>query len=89
MNRITMRVPNWVERDDEPSDSVEFSTLEDLEGVEFVKRWIDTKDFYRLSVSDGRFLMAELEEGRHWWVIGILREPVDFLPTWVPVRESA
>jgi hypothetical protein len=47
---------------------------------------VSLRPFYRWSVArDGHpMLMAELDEGRHWWVVGYLEtdgEPID-LPEW-------
>lgn len=52
------------------------------------------KPFYRFSLSRDPLslplLMAEFDEGRHWWVVGLVKEGADelTLPTWEPVRDE-
>ena len=67
------------------SPELEFNTLEELLALETLQTWVKMDDFRRFSKS-GRYLMAELREGRTWWVIGSLDDPdnVD-LPVWEAV----
>ena len=80
MNQITQHIPAFVDTD-EPPEQVTFSTLEALRAVLFVKHFVDSEGFVRLSVA-GNALMAESNNGRTWWVIGFLKSPVDGLPDW-------
>ena len=84
MNSITQHIPGFADSGQQP-DRAEFSTLEELERIPFVARWKTPPDgatFYRFSKSD-RHLMAELNSGSTFWVVGYLADAdsVD-LPTW-------
>lgn len=80
MNEIRQHVPGFV--DGVEPNVVAFDTLEQLLAIPFVKRWTDSERFYRLSVNDEVYLIAEFNGGREWWVVGYLRDPVPFLPEW-------
>lgn len=89
MNQIRQHIPGFVDGI-EPAEAT-FSTLDELLSVPFVARFREIVDpgkpFHRFSYSeDGNLLMAEYDEGRSWWVVGYLREAVDGLPNWEPVR---
>jgi hypothetical protein len=61
---------------------VEFSTLEELLNISWVKSFSDDEYFYRYSCSDG-YLMAECNKGYDWHVIGSLSCPsISGLPKW-------
>lgn len=78
MNRFKQHFPNFCAGFN--AEEQDFDTIEQLKENEVVKKWLKQKHFYRLSLSDNA-LMAELKEGKEWWVIGYLKEPVD-LPIW-------
>lgn len=69
MARIVQHIPAFVELMDDPIPEATFESLEDLLNVAFVKRWSESKRFYRFSYKRG-LLMAELEGGTKWWVVG-------------------
>lgn len=83
--KIIQHVPTFVEC--EPKKG-EFSTLEELLNIDFVKYFSTEKDFYRFSVSNlkvSHLLMAEQENGLRWWVVGNLidaEEIISQLPEW-------
>lgn len=71
------------------NEVVSFTTTDELLAIPFVAGFRDLDGFHRHSVSrDGvrLMLMAELNDGRKWWVIGYLDEDCPDLPTWKPVR---
>jgi hypothetical protein len=69
---------------------IEFNTLEELINIDFVKHWMNLKDFYRFSISPERdLLMAELNNGAEWWVIGYLENANIHLPIWNSVEAYA
>jgi hypothetical protein len=81
MNSIVQRIPNFVEiMDDKPKHS-EFETLEELQAIPFVKQYISEPGFNGF-VQHRLWLMAILEEGKKWLVVGRLRKPVSGLPMW-------
>ncbi|AOZ93611.1 hypothetical protein [Paenibacillus crassostreae] len=47
-----------------------FMNKSELLEIEFVKLYSSLPDFYRYSISSDNNLMAELNEGKQWWVIG-------------------
>lgn len=70
--RIKQHIPNFCSGL-EPQE-VEFNNLAELMAIPWVKHWTDDKDFFRFSISDGRYLMAEAHTGRIWWVVGYLTD---------------
>ena len=84
--QVRQRRPNYFSGFD--AEVVDFDSSEELVSIDFIKNWAAEPDFYRLS-RDGIHLMAELKEGRSWWVIGIFAEDYDDLdlPQWVPVND--
>lgn len=66
--KIKQRIPNFVDGVPETS---EFNTTKQLKKLKFVKRWSKDKEFLRYSIS-GDYLMAELNEGTVWYVIGTI-----------------
>ena len=99
---IKQHMPNYVSID--PKEA-EFETLEDLMNVEFVKRWTDNRwgdDFHQFSIShddwmvrsgheDYMHLMAELDGGKKWYVVGYIygSSPEEIgLPEWKMVKGS-
>lgn len=76
-------------------EEVEFSTISELEEIPFVKRWMENKDFRRLSLSRNRkgrsLLMVDMMDDS-CWAIGWISREFDDLPKWVrrpfPKKES-
>lgn len=81
MNRIIQHTPAFVDRRD-PPPRADFSTMDELCAIPFVKQWLDDKDYGTLAQDTGS-LMAVSRGGSRWWVIGNFKEPVDFIPQWV------
>ncbi len=95
MNRIRQYRPAFISGME--NATVEFETVEQLLAIPFVAGFTEPVEwpFHRFSISPrqngGRdVLMAEYDEGRHWWVVGFIEQPgqVD-LPQWAPVVRSA
>jgi len=59
------------------NEEAEANTLEELVEIPWVARWMRDEGFYRLSVSCNT-LMAEMDGGRHWYVIAFLDGSTDF-----------
>lgn len=82
VNKITQFIPGFFSLD-APPESSEFTSIQELEAIPFVKRWKESKDFIRFSVSYNNplplYLMAEMTDGR--WVVGYVQNPID-LPIW-------
>ena len=82
MNQVRPHMPGFM--DFEPDPPADFTTLDELRAVPFVRRWIEDPQFRRLSIShqhgDEHLLMADMADGS-FWVVGYLKEPVD-LPAW-------
>jgi len=83
MNKITHHVPTFVDISGKPK-VVEFNTLEELLRVDFVKKWAGQDGFHQFSLDaiNGNLLMAELDDGDSWYVVGVLQDAVPGLPTW-------
>jgi hypothetical protein len=77
--KITQHIPGFVDTRKPPQEG-EFTTLAELEAIPFVARWKD-EDLQRFSVSDGRYLMAEMNDG-NFWVVGYLSGGTPDLPVW-------
>ncbi len=90
-HKIIQRVPAYFDNRDNEFKKGEFSNQEELESVDWIKNWMEPfrgYEFFRFSMADNT-LMAEYDEGRHWWVIGFVDNlPVDFLPRWKPNNEQ-
>ena len=81
VNKLIRHIPTWIESSNtEPVASI-FHTEDDLKSISFVKRFIESKDFFQLSIS-GLHLMAEMDKGRQWYVIGLLEKDLPDLPRW-------
>lgn len=94
---ITKHYPNWVERSgpdgDDPEETAEFNSVDELLEISWVKEWASDKGFYRFSASQSGphkiHLMAEQDLGTHWWVVGtITGAGVVELPFWTPNYEG-
>ena len=74
--KIRQHIPNYFEGFD-PKES-EFDTKEELLKIPWVKNWSKEHTFYQFSLSiheidhTKALLMAELEKGTEWWVVGYL-----------------
>ncbi len=73
-------IPNSIAID-RPAD-VEYASLEELLAIPVVVRFQSKENFYRWSVSKDQ-LIAELDEGYKWWVVGFITETFS-LPPWEP-----
>lgn len=82
MGRIRHHIPMWA-ADMMPPDRLEgrYANLQELLEVPFVKHWAEHKDFYRFSYEDN-CLLAELDGGFSWWVVGHFNAIPDGLPRW-------
>lgn len=72
----------------DPDRFVEFSTMEEFSAIDELVWWFNRKGFHRISLGDDGHVMAELNDGYEWWVIGYLRD-IDLLfttqlPAWEP-----
>lgn len=79
MNKIKQHIPGYVAG--VKRRVAEFETLEQLLDIPWVKLMKDRPGFHRFSLSGDR-LMAEFQQGRLWFVVGYLDEPVEGLPVW-------
>lgn len=66
------------------NETCEFSTLEEMKYIPWVKGFTEIKNFHRFSYSDNH-LMAEYREGKEWWVVGTLSEIPEGLKKWEPI----
>ena len=80
---IRQHIPNFV--DGFKPKTMKFDDAEELKDIEFVKRWSENKDFFKYSLSDN-YLMAEINEGTGWYVIGRIEGDLGNLdlPEFVP-----
>ncbi len=70
---------------------VEFDSLDSLLDIDWVKNfkkcW-ESDTFYRFSIcredNYKHKLMAELNSGKKWWVVGFIEADIPELPTWSP-----
>lgn len=82
--KIKRYLPNFVDIEGFRLEEAMPITIEDLLEVSWVKLWSDVKGFYRFSLS-GNYLMAELHEGKEWWIVGIFEDKsFQELPEWEP-----
>lgn len=81
MNKFTVHIPAFVDyREDPPA--YEFETLEELKAIPHVKQAAGIPNFSHYAITE-RYLMSISDGGKHWWVLGYIRDPtaVD-LPQW-------
>jgi hypothetical protein len=87
MGSIIQHIPNFVDKRGLEIKSFEFSTLEELFAIPFVKYWQEKKGFYRWSITNDNMLMAEQDEGENWWVVGYIKSDIKIkLPEWKPIE---
>lgn len=94
--RVRQHVPSFVDGVD-PEKTYVFSP-EELERLEFVRRWKDQQMFYRFAIhrhyyqssgEDTHLMLAEFDHGKQWWVVAYLRGPDSLkilakYPDWEP-----
>lgn len=77
--RVRQHIPSFFEGF-EPTKTYVF-TAPQLEKLEFIHKWTQHPGFYRLAVhrhyyqrrgEDVHLMLAELQEGKEWWVIAYL-----------------
>jgi hypothetical protein len=84
--KVVQRFPNYVSGFS-PQES-ECTTLDDIESIPFVQRWVNDKTFYRLCKSTHKngshLLMCETNKGEGFWAIAYLYGDIDQLnlPEW-------
>lgn len=87
-NRIKRHIPGFVDDEDDLIE-VDFTTVEELMNIEFVRRWTENEigaALHRIVVGregrlSGTVLMAEMKDGS-FWVLGFLKKDVPSLPSW-------
>lgn len=91
---IRQHVPGFVDLGDEEPRHAEYSTKEELLQIPWVASYMTryehpaVKPFHRWSLSD-HWLMAEFDEGREFWVVGFLSDPIAIdLPQWVAPKDD-
>jgi hypothetical protein len=90
MNSIQRYFPGFCDVDDKERVTVSFSTVKEMTEIPWVANWANSAEFDHFAKS-GRHLMAILNKGHEWWVVGFIQHPelVD-LPEWhAPKREPA
>lgn len=85
MARFRFHLPGFMSV--EPPDDVDYATVPELLANERVANWQKHANFHRYVWDqlngDVHILMAELDGGKEWWVIGYMSEsPGDALPRW-------
>lgn len=83
MNQIKQHRPAFFEGWE--NEVVDFESKDDLLAIPFVSNFATQPGFHQFSFGNN-LLMAEYQEGRKWWVVGYLKEPVAGLSEWVPVE---
>lgn len=83
MNSIIRHIPSFVDTDHR--HAAEFETTEQMLSIDWVKDFEELWDgmpFHRWSKQDD-CLIVEHGGGRHWWVVGHIKNPSDVnLPEW-------
>jgi len=82
MNKFTQYIPGFARDDRDEPFSAEFEALEELLNIPHVKRWSKDRDFNYYALSDKHYLMAVLNDGFEWWVVGRIEHPVDGIVEW-------
>lgn len=75
--KVCQHIPNFFSGF--PREVAEIDSLEDLQALEFVRRFTSAPEFHRLSLhrnydpeSQTHLLMSELDEGKRWYVVAYL-----------------
>lgn len=81
--RVIKRIPNFIGH--EPSDLTEseFTTIEELHNIYWIKKWSDAPGFHRFSVRGKKDLMCEYDGGKRSYWMGRLENNDVGLPEWV------
>jgi hypothetical protein len=84
---LRQHIPDYFEGA-EPQE-ISGDTLDSLLQPDWVQRWARYPEFFRFSISkagrgDQPLLMAELQHGKLWWVVGYLDGDPGGLPEWKP-----
>ena len=87
MNKLKRRRPGYFTGFEDTEH--EFNTLEEMLEIDWIDGFTKQHNFHQFSIGDksniGKpALMAELNEGESWWVIGWLDHAVEGLPKWEP-----
>jgi hypothetical protein len=88
MGTIREHIPGWAS--DFAPRYAQFSSIDELLDIEWVRKWKDIGQFDQFSISPSErgpsSLMAEYEDGRKWWVIGFIdrKDIPKQLPIWEP-----
>jgi hypothetical protein len=83
--RVRQHIPAFFQAEGHVSDA---ETTADVLTLPWVKSWennFNGTQFHRWSQVDGNTLMAEYDQGRHWWVVAFVDGVLD-LPKWEYVR---
>lgn len=90
MTEIKQHFPAFCEGFDAKLERIESAA--DLDSIEWIRSWREDPGFYRFSVTRDpdylKLLMAEFDQGRKWYVVGILSNDLPDLPAWVPVERE-
>ena len=88
--KVRQHIPNFFSGF-EPQEA-EVDSLEELQALEFIQRWTIEPSFYRFSIernyhpeTQTHLLMAEMDQGKKWWVVAYLSGAADrleHLPEW-------
>ena len=73
--KITQHIPSFIEG---PTPKTHyFDTLKELLLADWIQGWSTEEKFFRFSISDYtktlKLLMAELNDGKKWWVVGYIK----------------
>ncbi len=80
-----MKIIQYSGWSDEP-ETTDFNNLDELLNIDFVKSFAEQDGFYQYSYSNN-LLIAECDNGKKWWVVGLLPEGNVGLPKWEPMYE--
>ena len=73
MPKARQHIPDMVELKDVKPQIAQYSCLEQLLDLPWVKQWKKQNNFHRFCRSDrGDLLMVESEDGTWWWVVAIV-----------------
>ena len=84
--KVVQRFPNSVAG--MIAQEAECNTIDDIESIPFVQRWVNDKNFWRLCksthTSGDHLLMVETNKGEGFWAIAYLYGDIDQLdlPEW-------